>query len=144
MEAALSAPAPQSELVRRAAARELPRFLVVGGVCFLLNTLVLYVGTEWLHLNYLVSLAVCFLLVNAVGFLLNGSFTFRVRIAGRADRWVRYYAMMTASLVASLGLFYIAVDLLHMNYLIANVVNTLILFGFNYLVGRRLVFVRLR
>ena len=120
--------------------RQLLRFIVVGGICFLLNTLILYAGTEWLHIHYLLSLLACFVLVNAVGFLLNGYFTFGVDVARRADRWLGYYLTMAGSLLASLALFYVAVDLLGIHYLAANAVITAILFAFNYLASRRLVY----
>lgn len=127
---------------RHSVRRELPRFLLVGGICFILNTVVLYVGTEWLHVHYLLLLLACFVVVNAVGFVLNGLFTFRVQVADRADKWLGYYLAMAGSLLASLAMFYVAVDLLHVHYLAANVLITAILFSFNYLVGRRLIFRR--
>lgn len=72
---------------------ELVRFILVGAASALLNTAIIVALTELFKLPYLVSYAVCFVLVSLFGFVLNRRWSFAV--AGRAERQelLRYYAV---------------------------------------------------
>lgn len=94
---------------------ELLRFLVVGGLSALANTLIIVALTELLGLPYLGSYALCFVLVTLLGFVLNRRWTFAR--GGSAQRWefVRYYlvtvlgtlvAMAVSRVLVALGLYY--------------------------------------
>ena len=56
---------------------EFVRFLVVGGLCYLLGLALLYVLTEHLGLHYLVSLVIAMLILSTIGWSMNRSWAFR-------------------------------------------------------------------
>lgn len=76
---------------------ELARFLTVGALSALANTLVIVALTELLRIDYLVSYALCFVAVTLLGFVLNRRWSFA--IAGPAQRReiVRYYLVTTVA-----------------------------------------------
>lgn len=94
---------------------ELARFLTVGGLSALLNTLIIVALTELLGSDYLVSYAICFVAVTLFGFVLNRRWAFALAGRGARREMARYYlvttmatlAAMTASrLLVGLGLHY--------------------------------------
>lgn len=88
------------------------RFLGVGGLCFALNLLVLWLGTRVLGIHYLGAVVISALVCGVVGFALNRVWTFEAR----GDFWPqlgRYLVVnagafalniaLTALLVSGLG-----------------------------------------
>jgi len=101
-------------LTRRHAG-ELARFLTVGALSALMNTLIIVALTELLRIDYLLSYALCFVAVTLLGFVLNRHWTFaRTGGAGRTEIG-RYYlvtvlatlgAMATSRAMVALGVPY--------------------------------------
>jgi putative flippase GtrA len=57
--------------------RAFPRFLVVTGVGFALNTSIMWIGTEILEVNYLLTQAVALVAIPVSNYTLNSYWTFR-------------------------------------------------------------------
>nr|WP_281384463.1 GtrA family protein [Novosphingobium flavum] len=75
--------------------------MTVGALSALLNTLIIVALTELLAIDYLVSYAICFVMVNCFGFILNRRWSFA--LSDPAGRWemARYYLIATfATLIA--------------------------------------------
>jgi putative flippase GtrA len=66
------------------------RYLVTGALGATLNVVVAVFLTEYVGLNYLVSLTICSAIVIVVGFFLNRSWTFRKRGTTVAAEFLRY------------------------------------------------------
>ena len=58
---------------------EVIRFLIVGGGCFLLEYILLYVLTEYMHIGYLVSSAIAFTVSLLVNYILCLLVVFNVK-----------------------------------------------------------------
>lgn len=78
-------------VLARRHAGELLRFLVVGGASALLNTAIIVALTELLQIDYLISYALCFVLVTLFGFVLNRRWSFALDGAARRGEVARYY-----------------------------------------------------
>jgi putative flippase GtrA len=94
---------------------ELLRFLLVGGGSALLNTAIIVALTELLQIDYLISYALCFVLVTLFGFVLNRRWSFALDGAARRGEVARYYlvtilgtltAMATSWIMVGWGLAY--------------------------------------
>ena len=116
------------------------RFVVVGGLCVVLNLGVLYVGAGLLALNYLVSVTIAFAVVNWIGFLLNKHFAFRDRQPQIVAQAIRYYGLLGASLAANLMLMTLLVDGLGLNYLVASLFVSVLFAALNFLGHLRITF----
>ncbi|WP_269507577.1 GtrA family protein [Burkholderia sp. IMCC1007] len=109
------------------------RFVLVGGICTLLNLSTLWFVTTHLRWHYLIAVTISFFTVNGVGFVFNKYFTF-TRISPPNFREIRrYYFVMSSSLALNLGIMFIMVDMLGINYLLSSVAITLLFMIFNFL-----------
>lgn len=117
-------------------------FVLVGGLCLGINTLVLWVLTSGLELHYLLSTALAFLAITPLGFFLNKVLTFRTQREYTVIELPRYFALMAASVAANLALMYLLVSVLGMWYLAASVLVATLLVGVNFLGSDRWSFRR--
>ena len=112
---------------------EFLRFIFVGGTCFTLNLLILWTGVDLLGWSYVSSATLSFLGACVTGYTLNHSFTFGIGAQRSRTALLRYLGIASGSLICSLALMYILVDLVALHYLLANILAAVILLGCNYL-----------
>lgn len=108
------------------------RFAFVGGGCFVLNVVLLYVCKEVLHLHYFLASALALLLVSAVSFFLNRRLTFRAQGVHLWRELGRYYTVNLGSFALNLGLMALLVEFLKVHYLLANVLVGIGLMAANF------------
>lgn len=111
------------------------RYAFVGGVCMLLNLLVLWLLTAVAGLHYLVSTMISFFTLTPLGFMLQKVVTFRTPRERAPIEWPRYFATMAASFAANLGLMYLFVSLLGVWYLAASVLVAAALLAANFVIN---------
>ncbi len=117
--------------------RELIRFGVTGAASVALNVLIVVVLTEFLHMHYLVSIAVCFFTVTVFSFWLNRFWTFQKSEAGVSQDLARYVVVTFINMTACLCLCALAVQMLHVQYAIAMVLLSILFVPLNFLFHRR-------
>lgn len=100
--------------------REGFRFLIIGGTCFLLGLLLVFVFTDHLKLHYLLSLSLALLVVNFVGWLLNRFWTFNVAPRRSLAEFLRYLLVNLAGFLITLGAVHLLVSQFGMHYLWAS------------------------
>lgn len=125
-------PLPSLPLAERFAA-----FVLVGGFCLGMNTLVLWLLASGLRIHYLLATLIAFLAITPLGFLLNKVLTFRTRREYAPIELPRYFAAMAASLAANLALMYVLVSLLGVWYLAASVLVAVTLVVANFVASDR-------
>jgi putative flippase GtrA len=112
-------------------------YAAVGGVCAVLNLVLLWLFTSVLGLHYLVSTLIAFFALTPVGFWMQKLVTFCTSRARAGIEWPRYFAVMGSSLAANLTLMYLLVSLLGVWYLAASVIVTVLFLVGNFLVNDR-------
>lgn len=120
--------------------REFLRFCVVGGVSALLNLLLLFVLTDVLKLNYLISFISGFFIVNAISYLASRYFTFKKSRFENAEGAARYCAISLFSLGLNTLALRVLVSILGLNYLVAALLLTFANAPLNYFMHRRISF----
>lgn len=96
---------------------EFVRFVVVGGLCYLLGLALLYFFTEQLGLHYLVSLVIAMFILSTIGWAMNRTWTFQSAdpqwlaeakryLAANISIWLITFALM-ALLVSGIGINYL-------------------------------------
>jgi putative flippase GtrA len=108
----------------------LPKFVVIGGICALLNT-VLVVALASHGFNYIKASCLAFGPVLCVGYTLHTIFTFETSASWRA--FARYSLVMLTNYPMWIGSLYILCDLLDFSVAIAAPVTTGLLFLWNYI-----------
>lgn len=92
-------------------AREFARFLAVGTVSALANTIIIVLLTEIFRLNYLVSYAICFVGVTLFGFVANRSWSFSVDGQANSREAGRYFVVTTATTLIAMAASKVMVEL---------------------------------
>jgi putative flippase GtrA len=113
---------------------KLVRFASVGGGCYLLGLALLYVGTAYLGIHYLISMAAALVLVNLVGWYLNRKWTFGVANEQPATELGRYFLVNGMSFLATLGIMSILVSGAGINYLVASAIAAVFMVIFNFMI----------
>ena len=119
-------------MIRRFAA-----FVLVGGFCLAVNTVVLWLLTSGLGIHYLVSTVIAFASITPLGFLLNKVITFRTPREHAPIELPRYFTAMAASFAANLLLMWLLVSVLGMWYLAASILVAVTLVICNFLSSER-------
>ena len=112
-------------------------FVLVGGFCLAVNTVVLWLLTSALGLHYLASTLIAFFTITPLGFLLNKVITFRTPREHARIELPRYFFAMAMSLGANLGLMYVLVSVLGVWYLAASILVAVTLVIANFLTSDR-------
>ncbi len=119
---------------------KLLRFALVGGGCYLLGLALLYVGTTYFGIHYLISMAAALLLVNLVGWYLNRKWTFGVANEQPAMELGRYFLVNGMSFLATIGIMAVLVSGAGINYLVASAIAAVLMVIFNFMIHGRWTF----
>lgn len=95
------------------------RFGLVGGLCFVVGMLGVWLLTEHLGLHYLLSTAVAMMSANVLGWLLNRSWTYELQRRRSLPEFMRYALINALAAGASLALLGLLVAVAGMHYLLA-------------------------
>ena len=115
------------------------RFLSAGGLGVLLYYLILYTLTDVVGVWYMVSAVIASIVNCSSNFILQKFWTFENKDAKNIHWQAGKYAIMVASLfLANLFLLYVLVKYVHLWYLAAQVIITILLTVISYLVSRRI------
>jgi len=117
----------------KAVASEPFRYFVVGGICAVLNSVIL-IGGDALGIHYIVSNTAAFAVVSTLAFVLHARRTFAV-----AMNWSRYWRFMVglvSAFVISTALYALIYDALNVPMIIASPLITGIIMAYNYLAAR--------
>ncbi|WP_439569887.1 GtrA family protein [Sphingopyxis sp.] len=109
------------------------RYLVVGGFCAVLNSVIL-IGGDALGVHYIASNIAAFAIVSTLAFILHARRTFAV-----AMNWARYWRFMTgliSAFVISTALYALIYDALNVPMVIASPLITGLIMAYNYLAAR--------
>lgn len=112
------------------------RFGSVGFLCFLGGLALVFMLTEWLHLHYLLSMAIALLVLNFVGWLLNRHWTFKLRTQRSWPELARYLLVSGGGFALTLLLLEMLVSGLGINYLLASAIVALLMAVLNFTVHR--------
>lgn len=115
---------------------ELVRYGLTGALCVVLNVVIVTVLTEYAHLHYLLSFAVCFVTVTLIGFALNRWWTFR-KLGGAPAQDLRRYVLVTlANMAVGIPLCGLMVDVGGLPYWLAIVLISLAFVPLTFLLQR--------
>lgn len=115
--------------------RQFLKFGLVG----LSNTLISYVtyaALVYISIHYQVANIVAFIISSLSGFLLNRSWVFQAKQSSFYKQIVKYYIVYGSSLLLSMGLSYVWVEVMHINVYLAPLLNLFITVPYNYLLNK--------
>lgn len=111
---------------------EVIRFLIVGGGCFLLEYILLYVLTEYMHIGYLVSSAIAFTVSLLVNYILCLLVVFNVKHQSSLEIGL-FIITSLIGLIINQGVMWFLVEIIAWWYMFAKVIASGIVMIWNYL-----------
>lgn len=109
---------------------------MVGGLCFMVNLLVLYVATDIWGWHYLLSMLLSIAVANTLGWFLNRVWTFGSSSSTLLAEYIRYLTVNLSSFAFSLLSMAVLVTGVGVHYLVASALNAVVLTVFNFLAHR--------
>lgn len=114
--------------------KQILRFGFVGGTAFVLDFVTLWLLTETVGINYLVSNCMSFAISTVYNYVMSVTWVFKVNNQNSKSK--NFFAIVVLSVVG-LGfnqlIMLISVETLHINYLIAKVCATFIVMVYNFI-----------
>lgn len=119
------------------------RYLIVGGVTTLIDLVSFALFSDWLHLGYQPAKALAWVLAVIFAFAGNKWIVFKTE--GRDSRTVfreaaGFFAMRLLTLLISMGILYVAIDLLGFSKNLSNLLCNIIVIILNYVLSKLVVF----
>lgn len=120
---------------------QLFRYGIVGGIAFVVDYGTLWFLTDICHVHYLVSAAIAFIFGLACNYILSTRFVFgESRIRSAWAEFAAFAVIGVVGLALNELILYICQDLLGIHYMLGKLVSTVIVFFWNFLARRFLLF----
>lgn len=121
--------------------RKIFRYLVSGFTATAINFFGLYAFTEWVHLYYLISVVIAFVMALGVSFVLQKFWTFKNAIKGDTKRQaVLYTSVAIFNTLINVGLVYLFVEYAHIHYLLGQFFSSAFIAAESYFVYQIFIF----
>ena len=115
------------------------RYVIVGGVSFIIDYGLLYFLTEFCHFHYLISATLSFIVGLVVNYLLSTKWIFRQsKLTSTALEFIIYGVIGIVGLILNNILLYIFTDILHIHYMISKLITAALVMSWDF-VGRRII-----
>lgn len=116
------------------------RFTFFGGIATLFDWVLFYFLALELSIPYEISLFFSFSLASLINYALNKMFTFRCKSKRIGKQISVFYSIAIISLICSLFLMFVFVDLLLMKKMFSRILTTIITLGINYVLHKFFTF----
>lgn len=90
------------------------RFAMSGAACFLLNIVIMWLGTEILHRHYLFVFAISWVVTLLLSFFLHRHWTFQATATQFLPQFLRYSSVHAGQIALTFALMTIAVQFFHL------------------------------
>ena len=118
---------------------QLFRYIWVGGLSFVIDYISLFLFTEYLHINYLISAAIAFILGLITNYQLSTIWVFN---NSRLNNKFTEFTIFSIIGIIGLGLneiiIYICSEFLNLYYMISKLISTVVVFFWNFM-GRKYI-----
>jgi putative flippase GtrA len=122
---------------------QLFRYTWVGGISFIIDYLTLYILTECLALNYLLSAAVAFILGLTTNYVLSTLWVFSDnRFKNKYSEFILFAIIGTIGLGLNEFIIYLCCEYFNIYYMISKLISTLIVFFWNFFVRKYILFTK--
>ena len=113
--------------------RQIFRFGIVGGIAFLIDYSLLYVFTDLLGINYLVSAAMSFTISLVFNYILSIKWVFDVGHKQTMKDVILFVVLSVIGLGINELIMFLGVDKIDINYMIVKLFATFIVMIFNFI-----------
>ena len=122
--------------------RQKIRFALVGGICYSLGLPIQWTLTSILGIHYLISYGIAVIFSSSLNWLLNRRWTFESKSKSISLEMTRHQISNLFTTAMGAMAYAMTVSWLGINYILANISITAIMFFANYSLQRKFVFVK--
>lgn len=120
--------------------KQIMRFAVTGGIAFVIDFGLLLILTELVHLDYLVSATISFIVSVWINYVLSMMWVFTPSKKQKSlTRLIMFFVLSTMGLFINNGIMWFTVEVLAISYIIGKLVATFIVMVFNYITRKILI-----
>lgn len=112
---------------------QIMRFGVVGGLAFLIDSSVLYVLTEYLHIYVLISSVISFVVSLIFNYIMSIFWVFDVRKKQGPKEIFAFVVLSTIGLGINQIVMYLGVEIFHIYYMFCKVFSTFVVMVYNFI-----------
>ena len=122
---------------------QLIRYLFAGGVAFVVDVSILYVLTEFAHIHYMISSTISFTVGLIISYLISILWVFdEKRIEKKTVELTVFAAIGGVGLVLTSSFMWLFTSILLLHYLFSKILTTAIVFLWNFLAKKRILFTK--
>jgi|GEM_PF-4805796 len=118
---------------------EFSKFIMGGGVNFVLNTVLTYILTEFLGIYYLVSFMIVQTILVVYGYFYNLLFTFKIKTKSK-KRFMKFLLFLVIFYAVNIGLVKIFTDTIKIPYIISIVITIFATTALRFFTYKKFVF----
>ena len=128
------------QLLTRKLVRQILRFIVVGGLAFVIDFSVLVALTELIGINYLTAATISFIVSLIFNYILSIYWVFKDRLT-KTNFWqmLMFVLLSVMGLLINNGMMWASVELIGINYMIGKFVATAVVMVFNFVTRKILL-----
>ena len=118
---------------------QLFRYVIVGGIAFLVDYGQLFALTEYLHFHYLLSATISFIAGLIVNYAISTRWIFRhSKLDNRLMEFIIYSLIGVIGLLINNIILYLLTDFFHIHYMLSKLITAAIVMGWNF-IGRKII-----
>lgn len=111
---------------------QLLKFGIVGFIAFLIDYAILFILTDFVGINYLISSAISFVVSLIFNYIASIKFVFEVGHEQTSKDMFTFVFLSVIGLIINEIIMYIGVDILNINYLVVKIGATAIVMVYNF------------
>ena len=116
-------------------------YLIVGGVAFVFDFLTLYVLTEYVHIQYLISAACAFIVGLNVNYILAKYLVFKTsKIKNTYKEYLAVFIISLSGLLLNQFFIWVSTEKLGIYYLYSKLITAGIILMYNFIIRKIFVF----
>ena len=114
--------------------KQLFKFGLVGGICFLIDYSILYICTDIFKIHYLISSVISFTISTIFNYILSIKWVFNLKENRNSKKdFVNFIVFSVIGLILNQIIMWFGVDILNIYYMITKIISTCIVMCFNFI-----------
>jgi len=116
------------------------RYLLIGGICAVLDLFILFIFVNYLHIWYLYAATASFIIVSTLGYFGQKYFSFRNYENNHGKQFPVFFVMAGVGLLLNAGFIFLFVSIMNLWYILASIITKFIVLFWNFFANKHITF----
>lgn len=114
--------------------KQIFKFGIVGGICFLIDYIILFMCTDIFNIYYLISSIISFTISTVFNYILSVKWVFNVKRQNEKKKnFIIFVTFSVIGLILNQIIMWFGVEILSIYYMITKIISTIIVMVFNFI-----------